>query len=157
MGSGAENIYPLPPPVLLPPLGEAAPRTPGAGPGRPRGRGTRRGGDPPPGPGAGRTDLGSCLLPLPSDLGQGGGSTRGQAAPKLGEWGGGKGGGPAAHPGAQPAPRVGRRGACVEPREGRAGARRCPTAAPHRRCPPATGAGEKQSGEELLAPLPGTP
>lgn len=106
MGSGAENIYTLPPPAV-PPLGEAAPRTPGAGPGRPRGGGSLSTETPGPGLAPSRQPGGGSPLPPPSRLGQGGGSTRGGAAPKLGGLGGSGGGGPAACPAAHPAPRLG--------------------------------------------------
>lgn len=136
MGSGAENIYTLPPPAVLP-LGEAAPRTPRRRPGPPEGRGEPKHRDPRPGLSVEQTAWGGSPLPLPSALGQGGGSTRGGAAPKLGVLGGGGGGGPAACPAAHPAPRLG---------AGRA--RRCPTAAA------CHGSGTHTAREELL---PGTP
>lgn len=119
MGSGAENIYPVPPPVVLP-LGEAAPRTPGAGPGRPRGGGAAAPG-PRPGLSAEQTDWGGSLLPLTSALGRGG------AAPKLGGLGGGGGAVPQRTP--RPISPIQRHGS------GRTG----PGAAP--RLPPASGAG----------------
>lgn len=149
MGSGAENIYPLPPPVLLP-LGEAAPRTPGAGPGRPRGGGHSAG----PGPSARARQLwGAACDPCPRVWGRAEGPRREERLQTLrgGEEGGG-GGGPAAHPGALPAPRAGR---CVERRDGRAG----PGTAP--RLPRTAGArpprprGGPPAAEKLLAPLPG--
>lgn len=89
MGSGAENIYPLPPPVLLP-LGEAAPRTPGAGPGRPRGGGHSAG----PGPSARARQLwGAACDPCPRVWGRAEGPRREERLQTLrgGEEGGGGG------------------------------------------------------------------
>lgn len=62
MGSGAENIYTLPPPAV-PPLGEAAPRTPGAGPGRPRGGGSLSTETPGPGLAPSRQPGGALRFP----------------------------------------------------------------------------------------------
>lgn len=110
--------------------------------------GSRRTGTPGPGLAPSRQPGGGSPLPLPSGLGQGGGSTRGGAAPNT--------------------RRIGRRRGAVlqrtprrfQPhgsgrawsRDGRAG----PGAAP--RLPPATAAGEMQRGRNCWPPsLSGTP
>lgn len=152
MGSGAENIYPLPPPVVLP-LEEAAPRTPGAGPGRPRGGGSRRAGTPGRGLAPGRQLEGAACSPCPRVWGRAEGP-RGEG--RLQNSGGREeaGGRSCSVPrGACSRTARGGRGAA-----GRAGrARCCPTAAPQRRGPPATGAGETQRGRNFSPPCLGHP
>lgn len=148
MGSGAENIYPLPPPVLLP-LGEAAPRTPGAGPGRPRGGGHSAG----PGPSARARQLwGAACDPCPRVWGRAEGPRREERLQTLrgGEEGGG-GGRSCSSPRGAPSPT----GRAVRGAAGRAGrARHCPTAAPHRRGPPATAPGGTPRGGKTSRPPP---
>lgn len=144
MGSGAENIYPLPPPAVLP-LGEAAPRTP-APAGAARGEGGAAGPGPPgpPGPGLAlsRQPGGTPCFPA-LGLGAGRRVREGRGGSKLGGLGGGGGRSRSVPRGASSARARGGRGAA-----GRAGrARSCPTAA--------AGAGKRSEGGTCPS-LPGT-
>lgn len=151
MGSGAENIYTLPPPVVLP-LGEA----PARGEGEPQDR------DPGPDLAPSRQSGG---LPAPPALGSGAGRRvrEGRGGSKTRRVGRRRGGGPAARPAAHPPHGSGWEWGRGTGGAGRAGTGRAGLgpALPHgRRAAPGAachGSGRNAAREEkLLASLPGT-